>query len=121
MSEGLERLSDLERHVLSLAVLNLTDSQVAAELGLAEDEVKQVLAAAMDKLRSPAPDALVALTQREEEILALCADGLASKAIALRLQISEHTVKQHLKGIFDKLGVANRAQAAAKWAASGRS
>jgi two-component system nitrate/nitrite response regulator NarL len=53
------------------------------------------------------------LTNREREILALLADGLANKQIAARLGISTNTVKTHLELLFDKLGVSSRAEAVA--------
>ena len=57
------------------------------------------------------------LTQRERDILQLVAAGLANKEIALHLQprCSEETVKGHLKDIFLKLDVRNRAEAAIAW------
>lgn len=51
------------------------------------------------------------LTQRETEVLALAAEGLASAAIARRLFISPGTVKLHLHHAYRKLGVRNRAAA----------
>src|SRR5258705_8259827 len=53
------------------------------------------------------------LTNREREILALLADGLANKQIAARLGISKNTVKTPLELMFDKLGVSSRAEAVA--------
>ena len=53
-----------------------------------------------------------ALTDREREVLKLVADGLANKVIALRLGISERTVKAHLTNIFQRIGVTDRTQAA---------
>jgi DNA-binding CsgD family transcriptional regulator len=53
------------------------------------------------------------LTNREREILALLADGLANKQIAARLGISTNTVKTHLELLFEKLGVSSRAEAVA--------
>lgn len=52
------------------------------------------------------------LTSREREVLALVAEGLANKAIARRLGISEKTVKAHLTNIYTALGVTDRTQAA---------
>jgi len=52
------------------------------------------------------------LTRREREILALVGRGLANKQIALRLGISEKTVKAHLGRAFQRIGVADRTQAA---------
>jgi DNA-binding NarL/FixJ family response regulator len=60
----------------------------------------------------PAPDAAESdLTHREREVLSLVAEGLANKAIARRLGISEHTVKFHVAAILAKLGVAGRQEA----------
>jgi two-component system, NarL family, nitrate/nitrite response regulator NarL len=53
------------------------------------------------------------LTNREREILALLADGLANKQIAARLGISKNTVKTHIELLFDKLTVSSRAEAVA--------
>jgi DNA-binding NarL/FixJ family response regulator len=52
------------------------------------------------------------LTPREDEVLALLAEGLPNKLIARRLDISEKTVKAHLTSIFQRIGVTDRTQAA---------
>ena len=51
------------------------------------------------------------LTERESEVLALLARGLANKQIAVQLGISEHTVKFHVSSIYTKLNATNRTQA----------
>jgi DNA-binding NarL/FixJ family response regulator len=51
------------------------------------------------------------LTARETEVLAAMADGLATKAIALRLGMALKTVENHKTRIFDKLGVPSQAAA----------
>ncbi len=51
------------------------------------------------------------LTPREAEVLALLAQGLANKQIAVALGISEHTVKFHVSSVYAKLGVGNRTEA----------
>ena len=53
-----------------------------------------------------------ALTDREQEVLELVADGHSNKTIARRLEISEKTVKAHLTKIFQRIGVTDRTQAA---------
>ncbi|WP_028935902.1 LuxR C-terminal-related transcriptional regulator [Pseudonocardia spinosispora] len=53
------------------------------------------------------------LSGREREVLALLAGGATNAAIARRLVLSEGTVKSHVKRIFRKLRVGNRAEAAA--------
>ena len=59
------------------------------------------------------PSVLDALTDREREVLELLAEGLTNQQIGERLFISPNTVKRHLKAVFEKLGVSNRAAAAA--------
>ncbi|MGF1507347.1 MAG: LuxR C-terminal-related transcriptional regulator, partial [Anaerolineae bacterium] len=52
-----------------------------------------------------------ALTPREHEVLQLLAEGLPNKAIARRLNISEHTVKFHVNAILGKLAASSRTEA----------
>jgi two-component system, NarL family, response regulator YdfI len=54
------------------------------------------------------------LTPREAEVLQLLAEGLGNKEIALRLNISEHTIKFHIRSILGKLGAASRTDAVAR-------
>ncbi|GAB3624767.1 response regulator transcription factor [Mariniluteicoccus endophyticus] len=54
------------------------------------------------------------LTARESEILQLLATGLSNREIARSLFLSESTVKGHLVGLYDKLGVDNRTAATAE-------
>ncbi|SRR5690554_3572429 len=66
----------------------------------------------MATLPAPAaPASIEALTPRETEVLELLAEGLANRAIAQRLGISEHTVKFHLNAILGKLGAQSRTEA----------
>jgi len=51
------------------------------------------------------------LTPRELAVLRLVAEGLPNKTIAVKLGISEHTVKFHVNAILGKLGVASRTEA----------
>lgn len=52
------------------------------------------------------------LTKRELEVLKMIASGAFNKEIALTLNISERTVKNHVSNIFKKIGVSDRTQAA---------
>jgi DNA-binding NarL/FixJ family response regulator len=54
------------------------------------------------------------LTAREQEILALVADGLSNRQIGERLFITEKTASHHVSNILGKLGVAGRVEAAAE-------
>lgn len=57
--------------------------------------------------------AMLPVTRREAEVLALLASGLTNDEIARRLAISAHTVARHLERIYSKLDVHNRAAATA--------
>jgi NarL family two-component system response regulator YdfI len=59
------------------------------------------------------------LTPREVEVLRLLADGSGNKEIAARLNISEHTIKFHIRSILGKLGAASRTEAVTRGLRSG--
>jgi len=62
--------------------------------------------------RSAAPGASIeGLTARESSVLEVLAQGLDTEAMAVRLGMSEKTLRNHLSTIFGKLGVSNRSQA----------
>ena len=65
----------------------------------------------MTRVRTPAPELL---SQRELEVLELVAAGTTNRDAAVRLFISEATVKTHLLHIYAKLGVTDRAAAVAE-------
>jgi DNA-binding NarL/FixJ family response regulator len=50
------------------------------------------------------------LTPREEQVVALVAEGLSNRGAARELNLSEHTVKKYLFRIFDKLGISSRVE-----------
>ena len=60
-----------------------------------------------------APGGELGLTPREREVLALVAQGRTNRQIAQALFISDKTASVHVSNILAKLGVANRAEAAA--------
>jgi DNA-binding NarL/FixJ family response regulator len=68
------------------------------------DSVLRVSTASAPALAEP-------LTPRELEVLQLLSQGLANKAIAARLGISDHTAKFHVNSILGKLGVQSRTEA----------
>lgn len=63
-----------------------------------------------------ARDALNALSAQEKRVLALIAEGCTNKEVAVRLALSEKTVKNYLSTVFEKLHVSRRAEAAALYA-----
>ncbi len=56
---------------------------------------------------------LSSLTPREHELLAALSEGNSNAQLAARFEISIQTVKFHLKNVYEKLGIGNRAQAVA--------
>lgn len=57
-------------------------------------------------------DKIDSLTGREMEVLIQIANGMINKEIAMNLNISERTVKNHISNIFKKIDVSDRTQAA---------
>lgn len=82
--------------------LLVTDPSVAA--ALAHDHPQSSLREFAERPATP-------LTTREIDVLTLVASGLPNKTIALRLGISDHTVKFHVGSILGKLGAASRTEA----------
>ncbi len=70
-----------------------------------------VAARLMERIVSPTASAPDALTEREQEVLTLMAQGLQNKEIASQLVISERTVKFHVSAILAKLDAGNRTEA----------
>ncbi|MFE2753621.1 response regulator [Actinosynnema sp. NPDC059335] len=62
--------------------------------------------------RDDARRRVAALTGRERDVLALVGEGLSNQEVARRLDLVEGTVKAHVSAILQRLGVANRVQAA---------
>lgn len=88
----------------------LVDAAEAAALG--EPVLHPATTAVLfQQLRGDGP--AVTLSPREAEVLQHVAGGETNKAIALRLGISEHTVKFHLGSAMTKLGAGSRAEAVA--------
>jgi two-component system, NarL family, nitrate/nitrite response regulator NarL len=50
------------------------------------------------------------LTQRERDVVRLVADGMRNQEIALNLHLSEHTIRNYMIKIFDKLGISSRVE-----------
>ena len=67
---------------------------------------------ALRELMRPQAQPLEALSEREQEVLALLAQGLSNREIATKLVITEGTVKNHVSSVLAKLQAENRTQAA---------
>lgn len=89
--------------------------RVAKDRVVVDDALTVLLARALQADPEVSDSSKVDLTEREHEILALIADGMSNKVIARELEISDGTVKVHVKHLLRKLGLCSRLQAAA-WA-----
>ncbi|ARU26109.1 two-component system response regulator NarL [Cellvibrio sp. PSBB006] len=76
------------------------------------EAVTQVLASAIRKPQKNPLTSLESLTSRERDIIKLIAKGLSNKLIARELDISDGTVKVHVKHLLKKLGLRSRVEAA---------
>ena len=94
---------DLVRHLERVA-----DGETAIDASLAG---RAVVSAARIHGGEFWPGAGLGLTQRESEVLALTVAGLSNRAIAGRLVVGEETIKSHLRSIYRKLEVSDRAGA----------
>lgn len=72
-------------------------------------EVLEALASAPN-VRAVNAEGFRSLTTREKEIIQSLAEGLTNREIAERLRLSQHTVKNYLFQIFDKVGVSSRVE-----------
>jgi DNA-binding NarL/FixJ family response regulator len=98
----------LLKDVLKADLLNAIRSAAAGKPTLHPD-AQQYLMRQMTGADAPPHSRL---TSREFDILKLIAGGRSNKEIALALNLTEGTVKGYVSAIFDKLGVADRTQAA---------
>ena len=55
-------------------------------------------------------DGMPLLTRREEDVVRLVADGLKNREIAEKLQVKEHSIRNYVYRIFEKLGVSSRVE-----------
>jgi NarL family two-component system response regulator YdfI len=105
-------LKDTDRETL----FNTIRAAQRGETLLKPEVIARVLSKAGESNKSGAS---TDLTERELEVLQAVAQGERSKEIAIRLGISERTVKAHLASIYNRLGVDNRAAAIAVAAQKG--
>lgn len=132
--DGFTVLEVLQREHPQVRVVMLSASATSAEVTLArrlgasgyvsKTTDRQSLVAAIrtvaaggTSFASQAPvqgEALNALSARELEVLRHLGRGMSNSDLGKILGVSEHTIKSHLKAVFGKLGVADRAEAVAR-------
>jgi LuxR family maltose regulon positive regulatory protein len=100
----------------------------AVACGIAPEYARRLLAAfptteseqtVPSKPQAPESGLIEPLSEREQEVLQLIADGLTNPEIASRLFLSLNTVKTHTRSVYGKLGVHSRVQAVARARALG--
>ena len=117
----------MHKHVRGVLAIDVTAPELASALHavraghvVVESRVSQAMLRSGARNRPRAversarvPGESAPLSAREREVLALLAEGLATKNIAHELGISAHTVKAHVESIFAKFGATTRAEAVA--------
>lgn len=99
-------IKDCDVSILKKAIYTIYDGDRYIQPELQEQLEKSI------ELKTNITDKLNELTRREIEVLKLLAEGMFNKEIAVRLHISERTVKNHVSNLFKKIKVNDRTQAA---------
>ena len=106
--KGLFSLADHPFRMLCKCIHRVHDGQIWAnteQIRYLLDTVSQV-----PSLRTVNASGVKLLTPREEQVVALVADGMSNRAIARELNLSENTIKKYVFRIFDKLGISSRVE-----------
>ena len=99
--DALGRASSVLHNMMGAELLKRTLQSNAGLIGF--QQLLQPCAAAARR------EALTTLSRREREVADLVAEGRQTKEVAYRLSLSEHTVENHLRRIYGKLGIHSRA------------
>lgn len=106
-------LKDISKEDLVRAIRVVHSGESLIQPALAKKVLKEFAHLAKETTQAQAKATIRELSERELDVLRLVAEGHANKQIADSLLISETTVKAHLRSIFRKLEVSDRAQAVA--------
>lgn len=104
----------IDQPMSAAPLLALVNGHLPAEMLPLLSKLQRALVRVEVELKESASPAGEMLSPREHHILKLLADGNSNKEIARALGIAPETVKSHLKHVYAKLKVDNRAQAAAR-------
>jgi DNA-binding NarL/FixJ family response regulator len=107
-ARGIFCISNTYFRLLCRCILRVADGQVWAnteQMQFLLDLISEV-----PSLRVLNSNGRQILTPREEQVVALVAEGLSNRDTAHELKLSEHTVKKYLFRIFDKLGISSRVE-----------
>jgi NarL family two-component system response regulator YdfI len=103
--------SILSRNASDEEIITAIRAAFSGSIMLEPDIVEKILERVPDSGSFSSCQLIEELTAREIEVLGMLADGLANKAIAAQLGISEHTVKFHISSVLSKMGAATRTEA----------
>jgi DNA-binding NarL/FixJ family response regulator len=106
---------DLSPEALQRAVRGIRSGDLAMSRAMAADVIQHLATTTNRPTGADTRGDLPGVSRREEEVLALLADGLTDRQIADRLGISPRTVETHVGSLLNKLGVRNRAEAARRY------
>lgn len=100
-----EEPARLVNHILAVA-----KGETVLAGSVAEKVVRQLLEGKKPATVAPDMSALQVLTERERQVFFLAAEGRRNSEIAQALVLSEETIKTHLRNIYGKLGLGNKAE-----------
>lgn len=107
-ARGIFSITDANMRQLRKCLLSVAAGQIWAnteQLNYVMDLISEV-----PSLRVLNSGGTALLTPREEQVVALVAEGLGNRDIARELNLSEHTIKKYMFRIFDKLGISTRVE-----------
>ena len=107
-ARGIFPINDANLRLLCKCLLRVSAGQIWAStehLNYIMDLISEV-----PSLRVINSQGRTLLTPREEQVVALVAEGLGNREIARELNLSEHTIKKYLYRIFEKLGISTRVE-----------
>ena len=107
-ARGIFCLTDSHFRLLCRCIQRVAEGQIWAnteQMNFLLDSVSEA-----PSLRVVNSNGRMLLTPREEQVVALVAEGLSNRDTARELNLSEHTVKKYLFRIFDKLGISSRVE-----------
>lgn len=107
-ARGIFPIPDANLRLLCKCLLRVAAGQIWAnteQLNYIMDLISEV-----PSLRVLNSRGTILLTPREEQVVALVAEGLGNRQIAGELNLSEHTIKKYLYHIFEKLGISTRVE-----------
>ena len=107
-ARGIFPITDANLRLLCKCLLRVAAGQIwanAEQLNYVMDLISEV-----PSLRVLNSRGASLLTPREEQVVALVAEGLGNREIARELNLSEHTIKKYLYRIFEKLGISSRVE-----------